>query len=43
VTSYGLHANCYVTKPVDFTTFTDVVRSIKDFWLGVVTLPSVKP
>jgi CheY-like chemotaxis protein len=40
--TYGLHANCYITKPVDFGRFVDVVRSINDFWFGVVTLPSVK-
>lgn len=37
--SYGLHANCYVTKPVDFQNFADVVRSIEHFWFTVVTLP----
>lgn len=37
--SYGLHANCYITKPVDFTRFAEVVRSISEFWFGVVTLP----
>ncbi len=37
--SYELHANCYVTKPVDFTSFLDVVQSIEKFWLAVVTLP----
>lgn len=37
--SYGLHANCYITKPVDFPKFVDVVRSINEFWFGVVTLP----
>ena len=42
VKSYGLNANCYITKPVDFSKFIDVVRSINDFWLGVVTLPPVK-
>ncbi|MEX3955048.1 response regulator [Trinickia sp. EG282A] len=41
--SYGLHANCYITKPVDFEKFTEVVRSISDFWFSVVTLPPVKP
>ncbi|GLU31030.1 response regulator [Trinickia caryophylli] len=40
--SYGLHANCYITKPVDFEKFIQVVRSINDFWFGVVTLPPVK-
>jgi chemotaxis family two-component system response regulator Rcp1 len=37
--SYNLHANCYVTKPVDLTQFIGVVRSIEDFWLTVVKLP----
>jgi CheY-like chemotaxis protein len=37
--SYNLHANCYVTKPVDLERFIKVVRSIEDFWLGVVVLP----
>ncbi|MBS2132307.1 response regulator (plasmid) [Burkholderia thailandensis] len=40
--AYGLHANCYVTKPVDFAKFTEVVRSISDFWFGIVTLPPVR-
>ena len=37
--TYGLHANCYITKPVDFTMFVDVLRRINDFWFSVVTLP----
>jgi two-component system, chemotaxis family, response regulator Rcp1 len=37
--SYGLHANSYVTKPVDLDKFIAVVRSIEDFWLTIVTLP----
>lgn len=37
--AYNLHANCYITKPVDFTQFTTIVRTIEDFWLTVVTLP----
>ncbi|MEM5296224.1 response regulator [Burkholderia sp. JPY481] len=41
--TYGLHANCYVTKPVDFTMFVDVLRRINDFWFSVVTLPPAKP
>jgi chemotaxis family two-component system response regulator Rcp1 len=36
--AYGLHANCYVVKPVDFEKFTEVVRSIENFWFSVVTL-----
>ena len=37
--SYNLHANCYVTKPVDLEKFMVVVKSIDVFWLTVVTLP----
>lgn len=39
VASYELHANCYVTKPVQLNEFMEVVASIKHFWLGVVKLP----
>ncbi|RSD13842.1 response regulator [Amycolatopsis eburnea] len=39
VRSYELHANAYVTKPVDFEKFTEVVRKIDDFWVSVVQLP----
>lgn len=39
VRSYNLHANCYVTKPVDLDQFLHVVKSIEDFWLTVVKLP----
>jgi two-component system, chemotaxis family, response regulator Rcp1 len=38
--TYDLHANCYVTKPVDLEKFITVVKSIDRFWLTVVTLPS---
>jgi two-component system, chemotaxis family, response regulator Rcp1 len=37
--AYQLSANCYITKPVDFEQFLQVVRSIESFWLFVVTLP----
>ncbi len=37
--SYQLHANAYVTKPVDFERFISVVRHIDDFFVGVVKLP----
>jgi chemotaxis family two-component system response regulator Rcp1 len=37
--SYQLHANCYITKPVDFAGFLQVVSTIDDFWLSVVKLP----
>jgi chemotaxis family two-component system response regulator Rcp1 len=37
--SYDLHANCYITKPLDLSQFIDVVQSIEDFWLTIVRLP----
>lgn len=37
--SYGLHANCYISKPVDFTEFIHAVRSLEGFWLKIVRLP----
>ena len=37
--SYRLHANCYITKPVDLDGFLKVVKSIDNFWLSVVKLP----
>ena len=37
--SYRLHANCYITKPVDLEGFLKVVKSIDNFWLSIVTLP----
>jgi len=37
--SYRLHANCYITKPVDLNGFLEVVKSIDNFWLSVVKLP----
>jgi CheY-like chemotaxis protein len=39
--AYGLHANCYIAKPVDFDAFAEVVRSIESFWFTVVTLPKI--
>lgn len=39
VRAYSHHANCYVTKPVDFEQFTRIVQAIEQFWLTVVTLP----
>ena len=38
--SYNLHATCYISKPVDLDQFVRVVRSIEDFWLGIVVLPA---
>ena len=37
--AYELAANCYITKPVDFAQFLDVVKSIEGFWMSVVRLP----
>jgi CheY-like chemotaxis protein len=37
--SYDLHANFYITKPVDLEQFIEAVRSIEGFWLSVVKLP----
>jgi CheY-like chemotaxis protein len=37
--SYQLHANCYVTKPVDFEKFLKIISTIEDFWLIVAELP----
>jgi CheY-like chemotaxis protein len=39
VQSYDLHANAYLTKPIDFDGFLDVVGSIEEFWLSVVKMP----
>jgi CheY-like chemotaxis protein len=37
--SYALHANCYITKPVDLEQFAKVVSSIEEFWFSIVKLP----
>jgi len=37
--SYNLHANCYISKPIDLEQFTQVVQSIQDFWFSIVVLP----
>ena len=41
VRSYDLAANCYVTKPLDFEAFVEVVKSIEEFWFSIVRLPPV--
>lgn len=41
VRSYELHANCYITKPVDLDKFIDIVQGLEDFWLSIVRLPKV--
>jgi len=38
--SYLNHANCYITKPVDFNKFMQVINMIKDFWITLVKLPT---
>ena len=37
--AYNLHANCYITKPIDFGQFIRITRSIEDFWFRIVKLP----
>lgn len=37
---YDLNANCYISKPVDLGQFIDVVKSIEEFWLSIVKLPT---
>ena len=37
--SYNLHANCYITKPVDLDQFITVVKAIENFWFTIVKLP----
>jgi chemotaxis family two-component system response regulator Rcp1 len=42
IKAYDLHANCYITKPLDLNQFSMVVKSIENFWLTIVKLPSNK-
>ncbi|TLD40230.1 MAG: Two-component system response regulator [Candidatus Jettenia ecosi] len=37
--AYGLHANCYISKPIDFNQFISVVKAIENFWFTIVKLP----
>jgi CheY-like chemotaxis protein len=39
--SYSMHVNCYITKPLGFGSFVDVVQQIEDFWLSIVRLPGM--
>lgn len=39
VATYNLHANCYITKPVDMARFMQIVRNIENFWFTIVELP----
>lgn len=38
--AYGLHANCYVVKPMDFASFVQIVQDIGHFWFDVVMMPA---
>jgi chemotaxis family two-component system response regulator Rcp1 len=39
IKSYEAHANCFISKPIDFEGFTNVIRSIENFWFTIVRLP----
>lgn len=39
LTTYKLHANSYIVKPVDFSKFVEIVSTIENFWFSIVTLP----
>lgn len=41
IKSYSLHANCYITKPVDLEQFSRIVASIEEFWFSIVKLPGM--
>lgn len=41
--AYSLYANCYITKPVDFDSFVQVIRAIERFWIQIVQLPTNEP
>jgi len=41
IESYKLHANCYVTKPVELDQFLHVIQQMEEFWLNIVSLPPV--
>ena len=41
VKTYDLHANCYITKPVDLDKFVTIVKGLEEFWLSIVKLPSM--
>ncbi|HEX8332318.1 MAG TPA: response regulator [Segetibacter sp.] len=38
--AYSNYANCYITKPVDFNNFFEIIKSIEDFWITMVKLPA---
>ena len=38
--TYDLHANCYITKPLDMSQFMEIVKVFEDFWFSIVKLPT---
>ena len=38
--AYNNHANCYITKPVDFNNFFEIIKAIENFWMSIVKLPT---
>lgn len=40
--SYTNHANCYITKPTDFSQFTELIKTVENFWINVVSSPKEK-
>ena len=38
--AYNNHANCYITKPVDFNNFFEIIKAIENFWISIVKLPT---
>jgi CheY-like chemotaxis protein len=41
--SYELHANCYISKPIDLPQLVKIIQKLEDFWFGVVQLPKAIP
>lgn len=41
LTTYNLHANCYITKPVDLNQFGEIVKNLEGFWFQIVKLPPI--
>ena len=39
--SYDLHANCFISKPIDFDNFFNIIHKIEEFWLSTAILPSM--
>lgn len=39
--SYKAHANCFITKPVNYSNFTEVIKTLKEFWINIAQLPKI--